>query len=96
MADRQHQRGLAGDHEDTLCPDCRVNQIEPPFFYCGLCEMLTSYFTNQGATPEQLRNRELFHDAYERWRATLTWAEIERLRDQYWTRQRRRQKTKQA
>jgi len=96
MADKERRHAVAGEQDDTLCPDCRVNQIEPPFFYCSLCEMLTSYFTNQVATPEELRNRELFHDAYERWRATLTWAEIERLRDQYWTPQRRRQKVRRA
>ena len=84
MTDKRHRHKTAHQENGALCPDCRVNLVEPPFFYCSLCEMLTSYFTNKVATLEQLRSRESFHDSFERWRANLTWAEIERLRDQYW------------
>lgn len=79
----------AAETENT-CPDCRVNQVEPPFFYCSLCEMLTSYFTNNVATREQLSNPGQYHESFEAWRNALTWAEMERLRDEYWTPRRQR------
>jgi hypothetical protein len=73
----------------VTCPECRVNQVEPPFDYCSMCEMLTSYFRETLATAEQRSDNKRFDEAYEQWRSILTWAEIERMRDAYWTQRRR-------
>jgi len=82
---QSHEHAEAAPYtSEALCPECRVNQVEPPFFYCSLCEMLNSYFTNKVATPEQLKDKETFHAALEAWRATLTWQQILELRDTYW------------
>lgn len=70
--------------EDT-CPECRLNHVEPPFDYCSMCEMLKSYFADKIATADERRNTALFHTAYENWRSLLTWAQIEEMRDHYWT-----------
>ncbi len=70
---------------EATCPECRMNQIEAPFDYCSMCEMLTSYYSEKIATAEQLRDHRLFSEAYEKWRSVLTWAQIETLRDRYWT-----------
>lgn len=73
---------------EATCPECRMNQIEAPFDYCGMCEMLSSYFRDQLATPEQKRDHAKFHEAYENWRSILTWAQIVEMRDSYWTKAR--------
>jgi hypothetical protein len=70
---------------EAICPECRVNQVEAPFDYCSMCEMLTLYYREKLATPEQLQDQTLFRQAYESWRDALTWRQIETLRDQYWT-----------
>lgn len=74
---------------EATCPECRMNQIEAPFDYCSMCEMLTSYYSEKLATPDQLRDHQIFNEAYEKWRSLLTWAQIETLRDTYWTKARR-------
>ncbi len=74
---------------DDTCPECRINHIEAPFDYCGMCEMLTCYFRERVATPEQLRDQAAFHEAYENWRSILTWAQIVEMRDTFWTKARR-------
>jgi hypothetical protein len=74
---------------EATCPECRMNQVEPPFDYCSMCEMLTSYFREKLATAEQLNDNKKFDEAYEKWRSIQTWAEIEHLRDTYWTSRRR-------
>lgn len=84
MAHRPTNKSMANSGEDT-CPECRINQVEPPFDYCSMCEMLSSYFRERVATPEQLRDRTLCAEAFDKWRRILTWAEIEKLRDEYWT-----------
>jgi hypothetical protein len=68
-----------------------MNKIEAPFDYCSMCEMLTSYYREKVATAEQLQSQRRFTEAYEKWRSILTWAEIERLRDAYWTEAKRAQ-----
>jgi len=73
--------------EDT-CPECRMNQIDPPFDYCSMCEMLKSYFHDKLATADQLRDAAAFSEAYEKWRSILTWAQIVEMRDHYWTKSR--------
>ena len=89
MADKvQTAIPIIGDAEAT-CPECQINHIEAPFDYCSMCEMLTSYYGEKLATPEQLRDRKLFNDAYEKWRRLLTWAQIEAFRDAYWTKAKR-------
>jgi len=70
---------------EATCPECRMNQIESPFDYCSMCEMLTSYYREKFATAEQLHDQRKFIEGYEKWRGNLTWAEIEHLRDIYWT-----------
>lgn len=74
---------------EVTCPECRMNQVEPPFDYCSMCEMLISYFRERLATPEQRSDSKRFDEAYEQWRCILTWAEIEHMRDTYWTQRRR-------
>ncbi len=74
---------------EATCPECRVNQVEAPFDYCSMCEMLTLYYRDKVAPPDQLENQTLFHEAYEKWRNSLTWRQIEDMRDQYWTPTRR-------
>lgn len=73
------------------CPECRVNHVDAPFDYCSMCEMLFSYYQINLATPEQLQDRRLFTEAFERWRTVLTWAQIEKLRDEYWPTRRQAQ-----
>jgi hypothetical protein len=85
---------LAG--ADATCPECRVNQVEAPFDYCSMCEMLTSYYQEKVASTEQRRDAGLFHAAFEKWRGNLTWAEIQSLRDTYWTPRRRALKARAA
>ena len=74
---------------EATCPECRMNQIESPFDYCSMCEMLASYFREKHATPDQLRDQQQFSEAYEKWRSILTWAQIVEMRDRYWTRAKR-------
>ena len=74
--------------EDT-CPECRINHVEAPFDYCGMCEMLTLYFRERVATPEQKRDEAVFYEAYQNWRSILTWSQIVEMRDTYWTKARR-------
>jgi hypothetical protein len=73
----------SGDEE--VCPECRVNQVEPPFDYCSLCVMLSSYYREKLAGPDLLADAKRLSDAYDKWRDSLTWAQIEGLRDTYWT-----------
>jgi hypothetical protein len=73
----------------ATCPECRMNQIEAPFDYCSMCEMLSSYFRDKLATPDQRRDQNQFNQAYEKWRSILTWAEIVQMRDTYWTKAQR-------
>jgi hypothetical protein len=79
---------ISNDAEAT-CPECQINHIEAPFDYCSMCEMLTSYYGEKLATPEQLQDRKQFNEAYEKWRRLLTWAQIETFRDTYWTKAKR-------
>jgi len=74
---------------EATCPECRMNQIEAPFDYCSMCEMLTSYYSEKLATPDQLRNHTQFNEAYAKWRSLLTWAQMEEMRDTYWTKAKR-------
>ena len=74
---------------DDRCPECNINHIEAPFDYCGMCEMLSSYYRDYMATPEQKRDQAKFHEAYENWRSILTWQQIVEMRDTYWTKARR-------
>ena len=70
---------------EEICPECRVNQVEPPFDYCSLCEMLSSYYREKLASAASLADAQILSDAYDKWRDGLTWAQIEELRDTYWT-----------
>lgn len=79
---------------EETCPECRINHIDAPFDYCGMCEMLTEYFAERVATPEQKRNQTVFHDAYQNWRSILTWTQIMELRDTYWTKARQARATR--
>jgi hypothetical protein len=74
---------------DATCPECRINHVDAPFDYCSMCEMLSSYYRDTVATPDHLRDHALFAEAYEKWRSTLTWAQIVKMRDSYWTKARR-------
>ena len=74
---------------EATCPECRMNQIEAPFDYCSMCEMLATYYREKLATLEQLRDHMQFTEAYEKWRSILTWAQIVEMRDTYWTKAKR-------
>jgi hypothetical protein len=74
---------------EATCPECRMNQIESPFDYCSMCEMLACYFREKLATPDQLHDQQKFSEAYDKWRSILTWAQIVDMRDRYWTRAKR-------
>lgn len=79
----------APDRAEEICPECRVNQVEAPFDYCSLCEMLSSYYRDRLANPATLADEQRFTDALHAWRNGLTWAEVQNLRDTYWTPARR-------
>jgi hypothetical protein len=89
MASKTQATASTADGAEATCPECRMNQVESPFDYCSMCEMLTSYFQDNVAAPEQRRDQTLFHAAYEKWRGNLTWAQIIEMRDSYWTKARR-------
>lgn len=72
------------------CPDCKLNQVQPPFDHCLLCQMLGSFFLYemwyQWAKKRKLdaSNWRSCHRAYVQWRRRVTLADVENLRKTFW------------